>query len=148
MHSRRWGWLSKEMTNTWPLINSQNISPQSGGVNANADYAAGVRGRLPNGFLVVVDNNIATNTGGSQDEIYVVPSSECLLSHVPSSHLSTLAGAAPTPRCDRPGTAEAQASSQVPECEFLFDHEPDQVRSKGDSGQGPTDKEMVKVPGP
>lgn len=85
MHSRRWNWLSKEMTSTWPMINSAGIPPQSGGTSNNAPYMAGVRGRLPNGLNVVVDNNIATNTGGSQDTIYVVPSSECLLFEDPGA---------------------------------------------------------------
>jgi hypothetical protein len=81
MHSRRWAWLSKEMTSTWPIINSQNIPVQAGGVSTNADYGAGVRGYLPNGMAVVVDNNIATNlgVGTNQDEIYVVPAQECHL---------------------------------------------------------------------
>lgn len=81
-HSRRWAWLSSQMTSTWPLVNTAGLPPQSGGQSdPNASYATGVRGKLPNGMLVVVDNNIATNlgVGTNQDEIYVVPSSECHL---------------------------------------------------------------------
>lgn len=79
MHSRRWAWLSKEMTTSWPLINSDGIPTQAAGTNANKDYGSGVRGVLPNGMRVIVDNNCATNISANQDEIYVVPSSECHL---------------------------------------------------------------------
>lgn len=77
MHSRRWNWLSKEMTSTWPMINSDGLPTQASGTNANKDYGSGVRGVLPNGIRVVVDNNISTTVSANQDEIYVVPSSEC-----------------------------------------------------------------------
>jgi len=30
-HPRRWYWLAKEMTSTWPLINSVGLPPQTGG---------------------------------------------------------------------------------------------------------------------
>jgi hypothetical protein len=82
MHSRRWYWLSSQMANTWPMINSQNIPVQaSGTLDPNSSYASGPRGVLPNGMLVVVDNNIATNLGAgtNEDEIYVVPNTECHL---------------------------------------------------------------------
>src|SRR5262249_47885861 len=85
MHSRRWNWLSKEMTTSWPLINSLGIPVQASGTNANLNYGDGIRGRLPNGMGVIVDNNIATNLGAgtNEDEIYVVPSGECLLWELP-----------------------------------------------------------------
>ena len=38
-----------------------------------------VRGVLPNGLRVIVDNNVSTVVSANQDEIYVVPSSECHL---------------------------------------------------------------------
>jgi HK97 family phage major capsid protein len=79
MHSRRWNWLSKEMTTSWPLINSQGIPEHAGGTNASRDYGSGVRGVLPNGLRVVVDNNVTTTVSANQDEIYIVPSSECHL---------------------------------------------------------------------
>jgi HK97 family phage major capsid protein len=85
MHSRRWNWLSKEMTSTWPLINSQGIPEHAGGVNTNRDYGAGVRGVLPNGLLVIVDNNISTTVSANQDEIYVVPSEEAHLWEDPNA---------------------------------------------------------------
>jgi hypothetical protein len=82
MHSRRWYWLSSQMSSTWPLINWQGIPVQAGGVaNTGSSYASGVRGVLPSGLQVVVDNNIPVNLGTAttQDEIYVVPATECHL---------------------------------------------------------------------
>jgi hypothetical protein len=84
MHSRRWYWLSKEMSSTWPLVNSQGIPTQAAGVNLNRDYG-GVRGVLPNGLLVLVDNNIRTTVSSNQDEIYVLPNSECHLWEDPNA---------------------------------------------------------------
>ena len=84
MHSRRWYWLSKEMTTSWPLINSQGVPTQAAGVNANANYG-GVRGVLPNGMRVVVDNNCSTTVTVNQDEIYLVPSAEAHLFEEPNS---------------------------------------------------------------
>ena len=85
MHSRRFNWLAKEMTSTWPLINSQGMPPQSGGVNFNKNYGSGYRGILPNGLVMVVDNNVTVTAGTNQDEIYVVPSSECHLWEDPNA---------------------------------------------------------------
>jgi hypothetical protein len=80
MHSRRWYWLASQLGSTWPLINSQGIPAQSGGVSFNKGYGAGFRGVLPNGLNVVVDNNCSTAIGaGTEDEIYVTASSECHL---------------------------------------------------------------------
>ncbi|WP_328544583.1 phage major capsid protein [Streptomyces europaeiscabiei] len=90
MHSRRWYWLSSQMSSTWPMINWAGIPVQAGGVaNANSSYASGPRGVLPCGLEVVVDNNIATNLGAgtNEDEIYVVPSSECHLWEDPNAPL-------------------------------------------------------------
>jgi hypothetical protein len=67
------------MTSSWPLINSQGIPTQAGGVNLNRDYGAGFRGLLPNGLAVIVDNNVTTTASSNQNEVYVVPSSECHL---------------------------------------------------------------------
>jgi hypothetical protein len=87
MHSRRWYWLSKEMTTSWPLINSQGIPPYTAGmVNPNGDYApAVVRGVLPNGLQVIVDNNVTTTSNANQDEIYLVPQEECHLFEDPNA---------------------------------------------------------------
>lgn len=90
MHSRRWYWLSSQMSNTWPMINSINLPVQaSGTLDPNSSYASGPRGVLPNGMQVVVDNNIVTNlgTGTNEDELYVVPASECHLWEDPNAPL-------------------------------------------------------------
>lgn len=88
MHSRRWYWLNNILTTKWPAINQPGFDPRSSGANDGASYSRGVRGRLPNGMLAVVDNNIATNLGGTaanQDEAYVVASDECHLWEDPNA---------------------------------------------------------------
>jgi hypothetical protein len=89
MHSRRWYWLSSQMSATWPMVNWTNLPVQAGGTaNAGSSYNSGVRGVLPSGLEVVTDNNIATNLGGgTEDEIYVVPQSECHLWEDPAAPL-------------------------------------------------------------
>ena len=54
-------------------------------MNYNKNYGAGYRGVLPNGMAVVVDNNCSTTVTSNQDEIYVVPSSECHLYEDPNA---------------------------------------------------------------
>jgi len=88
MHSRRWYWLSSQMSSTWPLINSQGIPVQAAGVNFNLGYNGGIRGMLPNGLGVVVDNNCSTAIGaGTEDEVYVTAADECHLWEDPSAPL-------------------------------------------------------------
>jgi hypothetical protein len=88
MHSRRWYWLSSQMSSTWPLINWAGIPVQAGGTANATTYSTGIRGLLPCGLEVVTDNNISTALGaGTEDEIYVVPSSECHLWEDPSAPL-------------------------------------------------------------
>ncbi|WP_329187040.1 hypothetical protein [Actinacidiphila glaucinigra] len=81
MHSRRWYWLQNGLSSTWPLISQPGIAAQMGGTNLANTYGSGVRGVLPNGTPVVVDNNVVTNLGAgtNQDEIYVVDRNECHL---------------------------------------------------------------------
>lgn len=81
MHSRRWYWLSSQLSTKWPMINQPQLDPRVIGENFAVGYSKGLRGVLPNGLMVVVDNNIATNLGAgtNEDEIYVVPDSECHL---------------------------------------------------------------------
>lgn len=82
MHSRRWYWLAAQMSSTWPMINWTNIPVQAAGTgNAASSYASGVRGVLPSGLQVIVDNNIGTGYGAgtNEDETYVVPQAECHL---------------------------------------------------------------------
>jgi len=87
MHSRRWYWLSSQMTSTWPFINSAGIPVQAGGGASDVGYNRGVRGMLPIGLNVIVDNNVPINLGTatSQDEIYVVPQAECHLWEDPAA---------------------------------------------------------------
>jgi len=89
MHSRRWYWLSSQMSSTWPLINWSGIPTQAGGVaDPSSSYASGPRGVLPSGLQVIVDNNIGTTLGaGTEDELYVVPASECHLWEDPNAPL-------------------------------------------------------------
>lgn len=88
MHNRRWYWLSNILTSTWPAINQPSIpDARTSGVNNGGGYAQGVRGVLPNGMLVVVDNNVTTtaSTASNQDEAYVVASEECHLWEDPAA---------------------------------------------------------------
>lgn len=89
MHSRRWNWMQSQVGATWPFIAQQGIPTQSGGVNNGTGYGKGIRGTLPNGMGVVVDNNIATNLGAgtNEDEAYVVASEECHLWEDPNAPL-------------------------------------------------------------
>lgn len=90
MHSRRWYWLSSQMSSTWPMINWSGVPVQAAGTaNSSSMYASGPRGVLPCGLEVIVDNNIATNLGAgtNEDEVYVVPASECHLWEDPNAPL-------------------------------------------------------------
>jgi hypothetical protein len=87
MHSRRWYWLQNGLSSTWPLISQPGIAAQMGGINLGATYGSGVRGVLPNGTPVIVDNNVVTNLGAAtnQDEIYVADRNECHLWEDPNA---------------------------------------------------------------
>ncbi|ONF62290.1 phage major capsid protein [Amycolatopsis keratiniphila] len=73
MHSRRWYWLQNAMSTKWPLISQPGIVEKTLGANYAERYGSGIRGVLPNGTPVLVDNNIATNLGAgtNEDEIYI-----------------------------------------------------------------------------
>ncbi|MFJ8913424.1 phage major capsid protein [Amycolatopsis sp. NPDC102389] len=73
MHSRRWYWLQNAMSTKWPLISQPGIVEKTLGTNYAERYGSGIRGVLPNGTPVLVDNNIATNLGAgtNEDEIYL-----------------------------------------------------------------------------
>lgn len=84
MHSRRWAWIQSQLSSTFPLIAQPfNVGLNVGGVVNNTGYGSSVRGVLPNGAPVIVDNNIVTNldVGGSttHDTIFVVSLPECHL---------------------------------------------------------------------
>ncbi|MFJ8023360.1 hypothetical protein [Streptomyces sp. NPDC096311] len=86
MHSRRWYWMQNGMSATWPLISQPGIAAQMSGVNLGTTYGSGVRGTLPNGTPVIVDNNIGTTLGaGTEDEIYLADRNECHLWEDPSA---------------------------------------------------------------
>lgn len=80
MHSRRYHWLSGQMTAKWPMITAGGTAPVAGS-NGAVQYAGGIRGYLPSGLAVVVDNNVPTNkgTGTDEDRAYVVSARECHL---------------------------------------------------------------------
>jgi hypothetical protein len=79
MHSRRWYWMQSQMVSTWPLIGQPGIDPRHGGENLAETYGSGFRGVLPSGMRVIVDNNIPTNIGSTQDTVVVVPRDESFL---------------------------------------------------------------------
>jgi len=87
MHSRRWYWLNSQMTSTWPMLSQPGVATQAIGSNFAERYGRGVRGVLPNGTIVIVDNNVPTNIGAgtNEDEIYVAPSDECHLWEDPNA---------------------------------------------------------------
>jgi hypothetical protein len=86
MHSRRWYWMQNAMGATWPMITQPGIVAQTLGVNYATTYGSGVRGVLPNGTPVIVDNNIGTTLGGgTEDEIYLVDRQECHLWEDPNA---------------------------------------------------------------
>lgn len=89
MHSRRWAWVQSQLSSTFPLIAQQSfgLNFSAGGVANDSGYGSSVRGVLPSGAPVIVDNNIATNLGAgtNQDEIYVVSLAECHLWEDPNA---------------------------------------------------------------
>jgi HK97 family phage major capsid protein len=89
MHSRRWYWLQNGLSSTWPLIGQPGIVTQTLGANYAERYGNGVRGLLPNGTPVIVDNNIVTNlgVGTNEDEEYLVDKEECHLWEDPAAPL-------------------------------------------------------------
>lgn len=89
MHSRRWAWMQSQVGTSWPFIGQPGYPVQAGGANFATGYAQGVRGVLPNGIKVIVDNNIATNLGAgtNEDEIYIVNAAELHLWEDPNAPL-------------------------------------------------------------
>lgn len=89
MHSRRWYWMQNALAATWPLISQPGTVVQTLGANYAEAYGKGIRGVLPNGTPVLVDNNIATNLGAgtNEDEIYLVDKNECHLWEDPAAPL-------------------------------------------------------------
>jgi hypothetical protein len=80
MHSRRWNWLCSQVGSTWPFMGAGGqVDSQQGGVILTNQYGPGIRGVLSNGLKVVVDNNVPTNVGGTQDPVFVCASEEIFL---------------------------------------------------------------------
>ena len=86
-HPRRWNWLTAQVGSTYPFLGAQGsgVAPQQGAVQVTNEYGASVRGVLSNGLKVVVDASVPTNTGGTQDEVYVVASDEVHLWEDPNA---------------------------------------------------------------
>jgi hypothetical protein len=87
MHSRRWYKLQSSLSASYPLISQPGLAMGQSGINYTETYGKGVRGLLPNGAPVIVDNNIVTNLGGgtNQDEVYVADRMECHLWEDPNA---------------------------------------------------------------
>lgn len=92
MHSRRWYRFLSATSAQWPVTSGNSpVAIQSTFADAGGQYGKGIRGYLQNGLAVCVDNNISTaclataTTGGTQDQIYVVPSRECHLWEDPNA---------------------------------------------------------------
>ena len=71
------------------MFSQPGIPPQLAGTNTANAYADGVAGVLPCGLQVVMDANVPTaalagaQTGGTQDIVFVVPQTECVLLEAP-----------------------------------------------------------------
>ena len=86
MHSRRWAWLQSQVGPNFPGFGQPGVSPFNLGANFGEGYNKGVRGLLPNGMKVIVDNNCGTLLGaGTEDEIYILASDECHLWEDPNA---------------------------------------------------------------
>jgi hypothetical protein len=88
MNSRRWHWINSKLSALWPGVSQPGITVEgTGGLNVGAGYDQGSRGTLSNGLKVIVDNSVGTafGTATSEDEIYVVPASECHLWEDPNA---------------------------------------------------------------
>lgn len=99
MHSRRWYWLQSQLSAQWPLVQQPGLTDNHFAANYAKRYGEGVRGILPNGAVVIVDNNVPINLGEgtNQDEVYIVATDECHLWETPSSPIFL--------RCEQPAAA-------------------------------------------
>ena len=78
MHPRRFNWLASQVGSTFPFLGQagSGIPAQTYAMQVTNEYGADVRAVLANGLKVIVDANVPTNTGGTQDEVYVLASQE------------------------------------------------------------------------
>jgi hypothetical protein len=81
--------LCAAIGSTWPLLQDVNFpgAAQNTMMQVTNAYGPSVRGVLSNGLMVCVDANVPTNTGGTQDEVYVLASDEVHLWEAPNSPL-------------------------------------------------------------
>jgi hypothetical protein len=90
MHPRRLYWLESLLASTWPMVTQPGLATQAMGAATGNGYDQGVSAVFPAGLKVVMDNNVQTaalagaQTGGTQDIIYIVLQSECLLFEAPN----------------------------------------------------------------
>jgi len=89
MHSRRWFWMTAALSANRPLIGQPGITADNIGTNYAEVYGQGFAGLLPNGQPVVLDDNIAINSGAgtNEDEIYTLARSEAHLWEDPQAPL-------------------------------------------------------------
>lgn len=87
MRGRRWAWLKSQLTDKWPFMSVNGFPAQSGGVNDDTGYRAGIRGKLPDGGDVVTDNNLPNNLGAgtNEDVVAVVARQEAHLWEDPNA---------------------------------------------------------------
>lgn len=94
MNPRRWYKMLSSLSASWPMFYGNNPAgdpPQITGINNELGYNQGNRGALPNGMNVCVDANVTTIglsqaiSGGTQDQVYVVPTQECHLWEDPNA---------------------------------------------------------------
>lgn len=97
MRGRRWSWLKTQLTDKWPFMAVNGFPAQSGGVNEDNGYVAGIRGRLPDGGDVVTDNNLPNNLGAgtNEDVVPVVCRQEAHLWEDPNAPIFIRAEAGP-----------------------------------------------------
>ena len=87
MHPRRWWWFMNAVGTSFPFIQQNNSLPWMGGSgNGTGTYENGVAGIIA-GVPVILDANIATNTGAgtNQDAILGVTASELHLWEDPAA---------------------------------------------------------------
>ncbi|MFW6034065.1 MAG: phage major capsid protein, partial [bacterium] len=87
MHSRRWHWLNSELTDQHPLVSQPQVPGNAAAVNLAEVYGQGFAGILPNGLVVIKDNNVRTDAGSGddEDEVYVLASEEAHLWEDPNA---------------------------------------------------------------
>jgi len=86
MHPRRWAFFCSAIGTNQAMLGQMGVAPLLLGEEQAKTYGAGVRGILA-GLPVIVDANILTNIGGTQDTILGVTNRELFLWEQPGSPL-------------------------------------------------------------